>query len=69
MMRGGLARDLLVFVIGLVLGYSFAMYGGGKLVQSIVGSVPDVNLSRPAVVLILIGVVVVTLIFTSRGRK
>jgi len=68
-MRGGLAKDLLVFAIGLVLGYSFATYGGGKLVQSIVGSVPEFNLSRPVVLLILIGVVVVTLIFTSRGRK
>jgi amino acid permease len=68
-MRGGLARDLLIFVIGLVLGYFFAVYGGAKLVQSIAGSMPAVNLSRPAVVLILIGVVVITLIFTSRQRK
>jgi len=68
-MRGGLARDLLIFGIGLVLGYFFAVYGGAKLVQTIAGSVPPVNLSRPAIVLILIAVVVVTLIFTSRARK
>ncbi|HUT75912.1 MAG TPA: hypothetical protein VM221_13885 [Armatimonadota bacterium] len=68
-MRGGLAKDLLVFALGLVLGYFFAVYGGAKLVQSIAGRVPEVNLSRPAVVLILIAAVVLTLIFTSRGRK
>jgi amino acid permease len=68
-MRGGLARDLLIFAIGLVLGYFFAVYGGAKLVQSIAGSVPEINLSRPAIVLILIAVVVVALIFMSRGRK
>ncbi len=68
-MRGSLARDLLVFALGLVLGYSFAVYGGSKLLHSVAPRVPDVSLSHPAIVLILIGVVVVTLIFTSRARR
>lgn len=68
-MRGTLARDLIILALGLVLGYFFAMNGGGKLMSGIVGHVPQINLSRPAVVLLLIGVVVLTLIFTSRGRK
>lgn len=68
-MRGGLAKDLLILAIGLVLGYFFAVYGGAKLVQNIAHSVPPVNLSRPAIVLILIVVVVVALVFMSRGRK
>jgi len=68
-MRGGLAKDLLILAIGLVLGYFFAVYGGTKLIQNIAGSVPVVNLSRPAIVLILIVVVIVALIFMSRSRK
>jgi len=68
-MRGGSARDLLILAIGLVLGYSFAVYGGGKLVQGLRDTVPPVSLSSPATVLILIGVVVVAIIYTSRGRK
>ena len=68
-MRGGLARDLLILAIGLVLGYFFAVSNGMKIVQGLVGRVPPVNLSRPTVVLILIVIVVLTLIFTSRGRK
>jgi len=68
-MRGGLVRDLLIFIVGLVLGYFFAVYGGGELVHSIAGQVPEVNLSRPAVVLILIGLVILALIFSSRGRR
>lgn len=68
-MRGGLARDLVILAIGLVLGYFFAVYGGGQLIQSIAGQVPEINLSRPAIVLILIGIVVAALVFMSRGRR
>jgi uncharacterized membrane protein YphA (DoxX/SURF4 family) len=77
-MRGTLARDLLVFCLGLMLGYSFAAYGGGKLLHGLAGRkllhglagrVSEVNLSHPVVVLILIGLVVVTLIFTSRRSR
>jgi ABC-type Mn2+/Zn2+ transport system permease subunit len=69
LMRGGLGRDLLILAIGLVLGYFFAVYGGNKLVHSLVGRVPEVRLSNQAVILILIALVVVALIFTSRGKK
>lgn len=68
-MRGGLAKDLVLFLIGLVLGYFFAVYGGGKVLQSVVGSMPAINLGRPGVVLILIGLVLVAIIFMARGRK
>jgi uncharacterized membrane protein YphA (DoxX/SURF4 family) len=68
-MRGTLARDLLVFCLGLMLGYSFAAYGGGKLLHGLAGRVPEVNLSHPVVVLLLIALVVVTLVFTSRRSR
>ena len=68
-MRGGLAKDLVLFLIGLVLGYFFAVYGGGKVLQSVVGNMPAINLGRPGVVLILIGVVLIAIIFMARGRK
>jgi len=68
-MRGGVAKDLVILFVGLVLGYFFDVYGGGKLIQSIAGSIPAVNLSRPTVVLLLIAVVVVAIVLMSRGRK
>jgi amino acid permease len=68
-MRGGLGRDLLIFAVGLVLGYFFAVYGGNKLVHNLVGRVPEVRLSNQAVILILIALVVIALIFMSRAKK
>jgi len=68
-MKGGLARDLVIYAAGLVLGYLFAAHGGTQLVRSLRTRVPNVDAGSPTVVLAAIIVVVIALVIISRRRK
>jgi uncharacterized membrane protein YphA (DoxX/SURF4 family) len=68
-MKGGLGRDLVIYVAGLVLGYLFAVRGGIKFVSAVRTRMPNVDVGSPAVVLVAIIVVIVALFIISRRKK
>jgi multisubunit Na+/H+ antiporter MnhG subunit len=68
-MKGGLGRDLVIYVAGLVLGYLFAARGGVGLVRALRTRMPAVDVGSPAVALALIAVGIVALVIISRRGK
>jgi len=67
-MKGNAWYSLLIFGLGLVLGYFFAQQGGASLFRGLAGRLPDLNVSQPAVTLALIVVVTITIIITARRK-
>ena len=74
-MKPGAWKNLLLFAAGLVLGYYFAVQGGGRYFTGVAGKLPNLtgrvqgfNLSQPAVTLLLIVAVVIIILLTSKRK-
>ena len=69
--KGTVWGRLLIFALGLALGYAFAVQGGPRLVERAMGNAPELpalNVNQPLVTLGVIVVVVVVILVISRRR-